>query len=321
MFAPPASCARRCFRVVCTQLVSGVSTNADLAPDTDLESNDSMTDDAAVDAESLSDPADDGRIDGMSLETAEDAVDRKTGKSMPRDSDGNVVDEEIPFDLAAGDLIDELSFGPFGEFLTGYAAGGDTTSVLKDDLFDRAAPQASEAASKAVILDDRVNAMVRSVIDDALAGREDLGDAMFENDVMDDLLWSMIHDALAGRSSSEPVNLDDTLEEMVTSMLDHAFFGAAASEARFPSHEENSARSDAGGSDFAPLYTPEMALGLYGGGSMPRVNDHNPSSAVEDDHEAGGANPDGEALVVRKARKRRWKWLRKIWGRVRRKRQ
>lgn len=252
--------------------------------------------------------------DEMSAEAAEDAADDETRRSMPHDSDGNAADEDIPYDLAAGNLIDEMSFGQFGEKIRGYEP--------YDPLFDEPAPEAPDMAPKAAIMDDRVNAMVWSVIEDAHAGRDGSDDGMFEDDAMDNLLWSMMHDALAGRAVSEPVNLHASLDDMVTSMLEYAFFGPAASKAHHSSHEGKSAGSDAGvGSQDAPVLTPEIAIEFGGDGSPPKVGgDHNPSSAADDDHQAGDSNPDDEApVVVRKARKGGWKWVRKIWTRVRRK--
>lgn len=252
--------------------------------------------------------------DEMSAEAAEDAADDEMRRSMPHDSDGKAADEDIPFDLAAGNLIDEMSFGAFGEMIRGYEP--------YDPLFDEPAPETLDMASKAAIMDDRVNAMVWSVIEDALAGRDDSDDGMFEDDAMDNLLWSMMHDALAGRAVSDPVNLHDSLDEMVTSMLEYAFFGPAASNVHFSSHEGKSAGSDAEvGSEDAPMFTPEIAIELGGDGSPPKVDgDHNPSSAADDDHQAGDNSSDDEApVVVRKARKGGWKWVRKVWARVRRK--
>ena len=265
---------------------------------------------------SLLDLADDGGMDGMSLVTAQDSAPDET-TAMFHYSEDSAFHEEFPFELAAHSLIDELNSGPFDHVMTRYAADDGMTSVLQGDSFDGAA---SGGTPKAVTIDDRVDGMVWSVIEDALTGGEGASeDLMLDDDAMDDLIWSMAHDAISGRVDSEPAKLHVPLDEMVSSMMENAFFGPAASKGRYSSREETPVGSDAGRSEDTPMYTPKNVNGFDGNNSIREVHDHNPSSAVEDDHEAGDSNPDGEAAVVRRARKGGRKWPRKLWGRVRRK--
>lgn len=313
-----ASCARRCLRVVCTKLVSGVSNDAGLATYNNPERRDSLPDGTAFNEGRLLDLANDGRMDDMSFVTAQDAAHDET-TAMFHDSEGSAFDEEFPFDLAAYGLVDELNSGPFDRVMTRYVADDGMTSVLQGDSFDAAA---SRGTPKAVTIENRVDGMVWSVIEDALTGGKGASeDLMLDDDAMDDIILSMAHDAISGRADSEPVNLYVPLDEMISSMLELVFFGPAASKGRYSPREETQVGSNTERSQDAPMCTPETVSGFDGNESMREMHDHEPSSSAEDDNQPGDRSTDGEALVVRKARKGRWKWPWEIWGRVRRKRQ
>ena len=289
-------------------LVSDISADGYIAGD-DLGSRDAFSDGTVFDAESLPDPADDGSMDEMDLTIPQVAFDDGM-RSILHDIEGNSVNEESLGDLAAYNLIDELSRRPFGHVMTEHAAGDVMEFVLQDDVLDR-------EVSKAAILENRLNAMVWSVIEDAITGGKEYEHRILDVGAKDDLLLAMMHDALFGRAVFEFVNRHGTLEDMVVSMLDHAFAGPAITEFLRSAREKASYEADTRRSDNSP--TPGMATDFHDNDSLREVHDNSPSSAEGGAHQAGDSSPDGEAPVVRKGRKGARKWLRTIWKGVRRK--
>ena len=151
----------------------------------------------------------------------DNAVDDVIG-SVSHDIDDRAYYEELPFDLAADGLIDEMHIWPFDPGMTEHAAADEFTSVLYGDISDG-------AASEAVLLDDPVNDVVFSVVRDALARGTTSEDLMLDA-AMDDLMWSMLHNAISGRAASESENLADGLDEVVTCLLHDVFFGPEAAK-------------------------------------------------------------------------------------------
>ena len=149
----------------------------------------------------------------------EDAVDDAIG-SVPHDMDDRAFEEELPFDLAADGLIDEMSIWPFDPGMTEHAAADEFTSVLHGDITDG-------VASEAVSVDSSVNDLVFSVVRDALAKGMPSEDVMLDA-AMDNLMWSMLHDAISGRAARESEDLADALDYMVTCLLHDALFGPEA---------------------------------------------------------------------------------------------
>ena len=89
-----------------------------------------------------------------------DAVDDAIG-SVPHDMDDRAFDEELPLDLAADGLIDEMTIWPFDPAMTGHAAADEFTFVQYGDISDG-------AASESVSMDSSVSDLVSSVVRDAL---------------------------------------------------------------------------------------------------------------------------------------------------------
>ena len=150
-----------------------------------------------------------------------DAVDDAIG-SVPHDMDDRAFDEELPLDLAADGLIDEMSIWPFDPGMTEHAAADEFTSVLHGDITDG-------SASEAVRVDSSVNDLVFAVVRDALAKGMPSEDVMLDA-AMDNLMWSMLHDATSGRAARESEDLADALDYMVTCLLHDALFGPEATK-------------------------------------------------------------------------------------------
>lgn len=268
---------------------------------------------------------DDGKVDKMSDEIAEDMVDDE----MIDDDTGmvdemtTIFDEDDIFDLAVYNVFDELTLGQFGRVTPQHAAGDcDGDDAMPSPVLRGDTPTSDVEAARAAILDDPVNDMVWAMLHETLTEGAASEDLMSDPDTMDDLLWAMMHDALSGRAAYEPANVNDALDEMVTSMLIHAFFGPAAIRSRHPSlYADKSVACDAGGREDAPTSTPEIVSEIddNDNDSMRKVCDHIPCLAEEGDHEARDSNSHGEAPVVWNAKKGGWKWAKKIWRRVRRK--
>lgn len=157
-------------------------------------------------------------------------------RSMLHSSDGNVFGSEWPLDLVdANGAVGGTRLGPFGPVIPDSDVHDAMTSVPRHDAVDDGTmytlidAMSGGVASKAVILDDAVNDLIRSVLNGAYAGGG--SDEFMLDDGMDKLMWSKLHNAISGRAASRGVTLGDALDETLTSLLHNAFFGTAASKA------------------------------------------------------------------------------------------
>ena len=131
--------------------------------------------------------------------------------------------EDLRSALDAYGVVDEMmNIWPFDPWKTEHAGGDEVSSALYGDNFDG-------AVSEPVGLDDLVNDLVLSVMHDALARGTAPKDLTIDA-ATDNRMWSKLREAIAGRAASDPENLADALDAVVTCLLHDTFFGQGASE-------------------------------------------------------------------------------------------
>lgn len=160
-------------------------------------------------------------------------------RSMLHSSDGNVLCSQWPLDLAdVNGVVAEISLGPFGPFVSvkPYSSAHDEMTPVPmhgaaddDTTYKMTDVMSGGMESKAVILEEAINDVIRSVLNDAYDGVE--SNICILDDDMDELMWSKLHHAICGRAASGGANHEDAFDETLTSLLHDAFFGPAASKA------------------------------------------------------------------------------------------
>ena len=200
----------------------------------------------------------------LPAELAHDSVADPAIGSTPPDGDHTAFYEEFPFHFALGDVIDEISFGPFDLVPAEEEVDNDETPSFLYDADDSAFDEANPfdtihngivdgirlgsfgpvipvyvVADKMTILHDAmsggaisnaVDDLVRSVLESAFT-TEGASTDLALDDTMDCMLWAKLHDAVCGRPISDPTSDTDSLDDMLTYLLHRALLGPAASKA------------------------------------------------------------------------------------------